>query len=88
MPIPDFQTLMLPLLEALSDGQERLMRDVTAQLADRGGTFAEVALRREQAVRQPPGLGQGNDEVDELIAFHHGDQSDFVARRATAPRQV
>jgi restriction endonuclease Mrr len=35
MPIPDFQTLMLPLLEALADGQKRLMRDVTAQLADR-----------------------------------------------------
>jgi restriction system protein len=34
MPIPDFQTLMLPLLEVLSDGRERLMREVTAQLAD------------------------------------------------------
>jgi restriction system protein len=35
VPIPDFQTLMLPLLEALADGRERLMRDVTGQLADR-----------------------------------------------------
>lgn len=35
MPIPDFQTVMLPLLESLADGKERLMRDVTAQLADR-----------------------------------------------------
>src|SRR3954453_10644917 len=35
MPVPDFQTLMLPLLEALSDGQERLVREVTASLADR-----------------------------------------------------
>jgi restriction system protein len=35
MPIPDFQTLMLPLLETLCDGKEWLMRDVTAQLADR-----------------------------------------------------
>ena len=34
MPIPDFQSLMLPVLEALADGRERLMRDVTAQLAD------------------------------------------------------
>jgi hypothetical protein len=47
---------------------------------------------------------EGNDEMDEaagrgwavlkgselhgLIAFHHGDQSDFVAKRATAPREV
>jgi hypothetical protein len=30
VPIPDFQTLMLPLLEGLSRGEERLMRDVTA----------------------------------------------------------
>lgn len=35
MPIPDFQSLMLPLLEALADGQQRAMRDVTASLADR-----------------------------------------------------
>jgi restriction endonuclease Mrr len=35
MPIPDFQTLMLPLLESLAVGKERLMRDVTNQLADR-----------------------------------------------------
>jgi restriction system protein len=35
MPIPDFQSVMLPLLEALADGQQRAMRDVTASLADR-----------------------------------------------------
>lgn len=35
MPIPDFQSLMLPLLDALADGRERAMRDVTASLADR-----------------------------------------------------
>jgi restriction system protein len=37
MAIPDFQTLMLPLLEALADGQQRTMRDVTASLADHFG---------------------------------------------------
>jgi hypothetical protein len=30
MPIPDFQSLMLPLLKSLADGQERVMQDVTA----------------------------------------------------------
>ena len=35
MPIPDFQTLMLPLVESLADGQEHIMRDLTKQLADR-----------------------------------------------------
>ena len=33
MAIPDFQTLMLPLVEALADGQERTMRALTDQLA-------------------------------------------------------
>jgi restriction system protein len=33
--IPDFQTVMLPLMEALADGQERTMREVTDLLADR-----------------------------------------------------
>ena len=35
MAIPDFQTLMLPLVEALADGQERTMRALTDQLAVR-----------------------------------------------------
>jgi restriction system protein len=34
MPIPDFQTVMLPLLEVLNDGKEWRMRDVTESLAD------------------------------------------------------
>ena len=33
MPIPDFQTTMLPLLKALEDGKEHRMRDVTEHLA-------------------------------------------------------
>lgn len=35
MPIPDFQSIMLPLLEVLSDGSEWRMRDVTEGLATR-----------------------------------------------------
>jgi restriction system protein len=35
VPIPDFQSLMLPLLELVSDGQDHLMKDVTRGLADR-----------------------------------------------------
>lgn len=34
MPIPDFQTIMLPMLQALTDGKERRMRDLTDQLAE------------------------------------------------------
>jgi restriction system protein len=33
--IPDFQTVMLPLVEALSDGQERTTRELTDLLAER-----------------------------------------------------
>ena len=35
MPIPDFQTIMLPLLEFLKDGTEHAMRDATETLANR-----------------------------------------------------
>ncbi|HBH54190.1 MAG TPA: restriction endonuclease [Planctomycetaceae bacterium] len=35
MPIPDYQVLMLPLLEVLADGQERAMRDVEESVARR-----------------------------------------------------
>ena len=34
MAIPDYQTLMLPLLRKLSDGRTRVIRDVTAELAE------------------------------------------------------
>ena len=34
MAIPDYQTLMLPLLRSVSDGEERHIRDVTVALAD------------------------------------------------------
>jgi restriction system protein len=34
MAIPDFQSVMLPLVKALGDGQERTMREVTDLLAE------------------------------------------------------
>ena len=34
MAIPDYQSIMLPLLKLVSDGQEYKMRDVTDKLAD------------------------------------------------------
>lgn len=37
MAIPDFQTVMLPMIEALADGRERTMRELTDLLADRFG---------------------------------------------------
>ena len=33
MPVPDFQTVMLPFLKLLADGQEWKMRDVVEALA-------------------------------------------------------
>lgn len=35
MAIPDYQTLMLPTLQTLSDGNEHLLRDIVQQLSDR-----------------------------------------------------
>lgn len=37
MPIPDFQSLMLPLLEAHADGKEHLNRDLVARLSEQFG---------------------------------------------------
>lgn len=34
MPVPDFQSIMLPFLEVLSDGQERSMKQMASLLAD------------------------------------------------------
>ncbi|MFN0109207.1 MAG: restriction endonuclease [Blastocatellia bacterium] len=34
MAVPDYQTLMLPVLQALRDGKEHLLRDIVQQLSD------------------------------------------------------
>ncbi len=34
MTVPDFQTVMRPILELLADGRTRRTRDVTAAIAD------------------------------------------------------
>ena len=45
MPIPDFQSLMRPLLEAHADGMEHLNRDLVARLGEQFGLTDEE--RRE-----------------------------------------
>ncbi len=50
MPIPDFQTIMLPLLTILSDGKERIIRDLTEQLAQHFALTDE-----ERAAKLPSG---------------------------------
>lgn len=51
MAIPDFQTLMLPLLRAVGDGNEHSMRDLVAFLSDQFGLTEE-----ERQQLQPSGL--------------------------------
>jgi restriction endonuclease Mrr len=51
MAIPDFQTVMLPFLETLQDGQERTMRDLTDLLAAR---FKLTARNTRNTLRAVP----------------------------------
>ena len=46
MSVPDFQSLMLPVLQAYADGKERLSRDVRAMIASRLGLTAEDISER------------------------------------------
>lgn len=41
MPIPDFQTIMLPLVESLGDSQQTSIRELTERLAERFGLTKE-----------------------------------------------
>jgi hypothetical protein len=51
VPVPDFQTLMRPLLETLASGEERPISEVRADLAKRFSLTEE-----ELAERLPSGL--------------------------------
>jgi restriction system protein len=48
MAIPDFQSIMRPLLEAHADGHEHRNRDLVAQLAD---AFALTDEERREGLR-------------------------------------
>ena len=48
MAVPDFQSVMLPFLETLQDGQERTMRELTEALA------AHFKLTEEQRQEHLP----------------------------------
>lgn len=53
MPIPDFQTLMLPLLQLAADGKEHLLRDARERLAIEFGLSEEERSRLLPSGRQP-----------------------------------
>ena len=62
MAIPDFQSVILPLVKILGDGQERTMREVTHLLAEsfhltdqEGGTAPQ---RAAEHLQQPGGVGK------------------------------
>lgn len=46
MPIPDFQSIMLPLLESIGDGHETSMRELTERLAGHFGLTQEDLAKR------------------------------------------
>jgi restriction system protein len=56
MPVPDFQTLMRPLLEGYAAGDERRIADVRAELAMQFGLTED-----ELAERLPSGLAKTFD---------------------------
>ena len=56
MAIPDYETLMLPLLKIAGDGQEHRVSDVVDQLVQRIGCFQSMAA-------------PGKCSVDALIAL-------------------
>lgn len=62
MSIPDYQTLMLPALRALSDGREHPPREVIAVLADEHALTDEereqrLPKRANPSLEQPCALG-------------------------------
>lgn len=51
MAIPDYQTVMLPLLQFLSDGKEHNIGEVVDRLAEQ---FQLSSEEREQLLGEPP----------------------------------
>ena len=68
MPIPDFQSLMLPILRALADGRETPLREVRSRVAD------DVGLTPEERQMRYPNGGQlvFNNRVDFALLHLRG----------------
>jgi restriction system protein len=69
MAIPDFQSVMLPLVKILGDGQERTMREVTDLLAE---SFQLTDQEREELLpsgQQSLFSNRVNREI--LVALQH-----------------
>jgi restriction system protein len=77
MPIPDFQSIMLPLLSSISDGKEHQIRDVIYSLAD------HFKLNEEERNRMQP---SGNAKLYENRA-HWARKHLLEAQLLDAPRR-
>ena len=52
MPVPDYQSFMLPTLKALSDGVETSISELRARIATAGGLTPEEASEKLPSGRQ------------------------------------
>ena len=62
MPIPDFPTLMLPLLQLTADGQEHSVQDARETLADQFTLSPEEKAELLPSGRQPRRPTGGTDD--------------------------
>ena len=53
MPIPDYQSIMLPLLKFLADEKEHSLREVTAHISQQFNLSEEEKRKLLPRVRQP-----------------------------------
>ena len=67
--IPDYQSIMLPLLEFISDGKEYKMRNVTDELADEEVILKIYTCLGEKIAEEKVGIGE--QKID-LINYSSG----------------
>src|SRR3712207_1058070 len=66
MPVPDFQTIMLPLLQLMSDGNDRGIDECVGHLADQLGLTTEDREELLPSGRQPRFTNRVNWAVTHL----------------------
>jgi restriction system protein len=81
MPLPDFQTLMRPLLVNLEDGQERTSNEIRAALSD------QFALTPRDLTERNP---RGRNRYINLVAWalHHLSRACLVERRGPSVYRI
>ena len=82
MPIPDFQTIMLPFMQVLADGKTKSVKEVASSLAIQAKRYTEATIGRPEVQKFVGGMDfvQANKGVMITTSQFSKDAHEFLSK--------